>query len=291
MAQFVALWLWIAVAGRLPAAILLPLARGAARPGWWLAPGLRRRLRANLRRVHGGDDRAAERDARRAAEAIALYYADLARGAHGRASALDALDGGDGIHHLFDALDRGRGVVVVSAHLGNPEALVRPLGALGLPLFVFTERLTPPRLHELVHRARAAPHVRYEPLGVGAVRGALAHLRSGGIVAILGDRDLTGHGLPVPLFGAQAPLPTGPVDIALRSGAPLVPAFVLRSGRGRYHATVLPEVPLDRAGDRRAATAAGMAAVGRALEAAIALDPGQWFGAAHPIWPDPPPRG
>lgn len=292
--QYWGLWLLIHLGRRLPLRVLYWLAIGAGNLGWWLSPALRRGLRQRVGRAMPEAATEAQRRhaARRAAQSLALYYADFVRGA-GRgadrgAESLDELVGGDGIHHLFDAIDSGRGVIILSAHLGNPEFLMRPLGAMGLPIFAFTERLEPPRVHDLVHRTRAAPNVHYEPLGVRAVRGALAHLRCGGIVAVLSDRDVTGNAPLVPFFGAPAPLPQGAVDLALRSGAAIIPAFLLRVGPGRYHATVLPEIELDRQADRATATAAGVAATARALETGIALDPGQWFGAAHPIWPEPP---
>jgi KDO2-lipid IV(A) lauroyltransferase len=182
-------------------------------------------------------------------------------------------------------------VVLVTAHLGSPEAAARATAALGLDILAITERLEPPRLNELVQRARRRHGGRFVEAGVGGAREALTQLRRGELVALIADRDVLGSGVPTTFFGAPAPLPAGPVELALRSGAAVVPCFVLRSGftpegavgQPRCVVRFLPALAFPRTRDRDADLRNGLDALARALEIGIAMAPEQWF-ALQPIW-------
>ena len=204
------------------------------------------------------------------------YWADFARGVYHPAASIDELGEVHGVEHLLDAYERGCGVIVISAHLGNPEYVSSIMPHLGIPLMIFTEPLSPPALHEYVHRARARAGVRYAPLGLDAVREAVRHLRSGGLLAIVADRDVSGTGELVPFFGEPARLPTGAIELARRTGAAVLPAFVVRGARGRI-ATIYPPLSLPHTADRAADVRAGLPQLAQALEAGIRLAPGQWF--------------
>lgn len=301
MLRLFALRLLVLVGGRMPSALLAALADLAGTIAWYGSARLRRTTRDHMRHAlwpGGGESEratvdgvAANRAARGCVRSAARYYSDFARGARAPAAALDELTAVQGIEHFFAAYDRGCGVVLLSAHLGNPEFLSRAFGALGLDLLVLTERLEPPAVHRFVHRARAAPGVRFLPADRHGLREALRQLRGGGVLGVLGDRDVAESGLAVPFFGERALLPPGPVELAMRTGAALVPAFVLRDGPARYRAVVLPPLMLPsprhgeqgERGERAAEVAAGMRQVARALETGIRLAPEQWFP-LQPVW-------
>lgn len=283
-ARYLSLRALIAAGGALPPALLDALAALAGTLAWVCTARVRAVTRDHMRHVLGTVPRATlDRAARGCVRTTARYWADFARTAHDKQHALDALREVEGIEHFFAAYDRGCGLVVLSAHLGNPEALAGALGGMGFPLLIVTEPLRPPRVHELVHVARAAPGVRFVPAGMTAVREALTHLRAGGIVALLGDRDVTGTGTLTPFFGERAALPSGAVELALRTGAPLVPAFLLRRRGGGYRAVILPPIDLPRTGDHATDVTAGMRLAARALETGIRLAPEQWFP-MQPVW-------
>ena len=214
----------------------------------------------------------------------ARYYADFARTVHlTQQQAFDEVESFEGLDHFYAAIDRGCGVVLLSAHLGSPEYIFRSAGYLGLDFLVLTEPLSPPAVHDFIHAVRRAPGVRFEPASGSALRESLRQLRSGGVVAVTGDRDIQQSGMAVAFFGERARLPTGPVELALRTGASLVPGFVTRTNDGRYRVVFRPALALSRGGDKAADVAEGMRAVARALEEAIAAAPEQWFALA-PVW-------
>ena len=289
MLKFVALWLLVRVAGRLPRRTLYVAADACGVEAWAASRRLRAVSRDHARHVLGpsATKRELSRASRGCVRTAARYYADFARAAHAPAQeTLDAIVAIDGVDHFFEAYDRGCGVIVCSAHLGNPEFLTRAVAALGFPMVVLTEPLSPPRVHDFVHEVRQAEHLRFVPADMAGIRVALAHVRKGGILALLVDRDVLGNGRPVPFFGEPAAQPTGAVELALRTGAPLVPAFVQRTAGGRFRMTVEPAIELSGNPRDDVDIERGMLQLAAALERGIRLAPGQWFP-LQPIWRAP----
>jgi KDO2-lipid IV(A) lauroyltransferase len=287
--KFAALWLLVRVAGRLPRRVLYVAADAFGTAAWAAFPRLRTVSRDHAQHVLGpaASKRDLSRTARSCVRTAARYYADFARAAHAPAQeTLDAIEAIEGVNHFFEAYDRGCGVIVCSAHLGNPEFLTRAVAALGFPMVVLTEPLSPPRVHDFVHQVRQAENLRFVPADMAGVRAALAHVRQGGILALLVDRDVLGNGRPVPFFGEPAALPTGAVELALRTGAPLVPAFVRRTAGGRFRMTIEPQIELSGNARDDAEVERGMLRLATALEHGIRLAPGQWFP-LQPIWRAP----
>lgn len=286
MLHWLALWLLVRVCGRLPARLLTAAAEVAGTCAWFLSARLRRVTADHMRHALGPHTPQRERDraARGCVRTAARNYADFARGPTlPPGGEFDALAAADGIDHFFTALDRGCGVIVFSAHLGNPEFLLRAVGRMELDLMVVTEQLAPPRLDAFVRATRAAPGVCMVGTDVAGARAALAHLHAGGVLLVLADRDLHGTGRPVAFFGERARLPTGVIELALRTQAAVVPACVLRTPGDRLLLVVAPPLALPRSGDREADVAAGMRLLAAALEAGIRRAPEQWF-VLTPVW-------
>ncbi|MDP2326779.1 MAG: lysophospholipid acyltransferase family protein [Dehalococcoidia bacterium] len=293
MIQFAALWLLVHVAGRLPARILDPLAATTGTIAWYASRRIREVTTDHARHSLGLMATPARVDATAlaSARAAALYYADFARAGGAPPEPIaDAVVDFHGIPALFEAVDAGRGVILVSAHLGNPEMVVRALAPFGLCLAAMTEPLASPRVHEFVHRIRARGGVPFIPATSAGLRAVLTHLHRGGTLAMLVDRDVLGTAAPRPFFEERAPMPSGAVELAGRTGAPMFAVWVPRVGPGRYRVIVEP-VPLPSpTGDREADVEAGMRALVAALEAGIRRWPGQWFPLS-PIWGQATPTG
>jgi KDO2-lipid IV(A) lauroyltransferase len=113
----------------------------------------------------------------------------------------------------------------------------------------------------------------------------MAALRRGVPVGLVGDRDLTGGGTPIQLFGAPMPMPMGPAMLALESGVPTFALAVRRVAGGRYRGRVIPiEVPAE--GSRRERVTTTMNRFATAFETLIADAPDQWWAVFFPLWPD-----
>ncbi len=276
------------VAPRVPVGVLYALADVAGWVAWGGSERLRGVTRDHMRHVLGsGASRGAvDAAARGCVRSAVRYYVDFARYAGLEPeAAFEQVDEIIGVEELFAAYDRGQGVVLASAHVGNPEFIVQALAPL-FDLMVFTESLEPRALHELVHEVRQRSGVRFVPVSASAVRDGVRQLRCGGVLGMLIDRDVLGSAPPFPFFGERAPMPTGAVELAWMTGAAVVLGFVTRSTAGRYR-IVLREVPVphqkDGSGDRAADVEAGMRSVVSALEVGIGEAPEQWF-ALDSVW-------
>jgi len=175
--------------------------------------------------------------------------------------------------------------VFIGLHFGVIEATAFFLAQFGgRPVIAPMETVSDPELQRWFSRTRGALGVRLVGLRE-ARRELLAGLRSGAVVAIVGDRDLTGGGVSIELFGHPAPLPVGPALLAIESGAPVWVAGVRRAGLGRYRGRIDPlEVPAE--GSRRERLEALLIAEARRFERIILDAPEQWWAVFYPIWPD-----
>jgi KDO2-lipid IV(A) lauroyltransferase len=280
-----------------------PLVRAAELTGdlWYrTSPERAAQARRNLRRVAvacaergrgsevvraaATDPRALELLVRRAFRHLARYYLEVARTPAIRGDDLDELIHLETPEAIAAAFTPGRPVIFLGLHFGSLELpalfLASRVGGAVAPM----ETLDDPGLQAWFVRTRGAAGVRIVGLRE-ARRELLAALREGTSVGLVGDRDLTGGGAPVPLFGAPAILPLGPALLAVESGAPLCAVGVRRVGVGHYRGRLL-EVAVPTDGTRRDRVTAAMPAIADAFERIIEDAPEQWWAVFFPIWPD-----
>lgn len=279
-----------ALAPRLPEPLAVALALLAADLAALLLPRARERAAANLRPVLG--PRASSVQLRRAVRGVfrtaALNYLTLFRLPRLSPATLAARVSIRHVERLHAALAGGKGVVVVTAHLGPFDAVTQLAALLRLPVTIPVEPIEPPALRDLVTRLRASHGVRFLPLGTAALREALRTLRGGGIVALALDRDVLGGGVLLPFFGRPASFQEGPAVLAARTGAVILPIFTVRQGLTR--ATVLVEEPVALVRDAHGEVdvPATLRAIVAVLERVIAAYPDQWL-VFVPVWPEDKP--
>jgi lauroyl/myristoyl acyltransferase len=191
----------------------------------------------------------------------------------------------EGLDVVQKLLDDGRGVLVVVPHMGNWDAAGRALAAHGIAVFSVAERLRPEALFELFLRHRQ--DLGMEIIGLvddGDVARQLTNaLASGRFVALVADRDLSGRGVEVEMFGAPRRLPAGPAVLALRSGAPVVVADIYETRAG-WRCVLHPPIEPVATGDRRADVAELTRRIAAMFERGIAAAPSQWH-LFQPGWP------
>lgn len=188
-----------------------------------------------------------------------------------------------GAEHLAAARAAGHGAIVMGAHLGNYNFLAPFMALYTAPAGAFVEPLEPPTLFDFVSAARAGTGLQLVSADREGVRAAMRLLRANGVLALTGDRILGGNGVEVPFFGHPAMLPQGPIVLAQRTGAPLLPATLHNLPGGRYLIELRPPLPLANTGRARADLAANMRLVAAAMEETIAAAPDQWI-MLDPLW-------
>jgi phosphatidylinositol dimannoside acyltransferase len=275
---------WLA-AWRIVRRLPEPVAMGLGAFGGYLYYRLdeRRRaaLRVNMRQVLGPDASQAtvERVARRGFYRYGRYWAEAFR--------LEDLSQEDirdrfrieGQENLDAATARGRGAIFAVPHIGNWDAGAAWLLTQGYQVTTIAERLKPEVLFDRFLEYRRALGMEILPLDNGSesMRGVLRALRAGRVVALVCDRDLTGHGLPVEMFGSLAAMPGGPASLAIKTGAALLPSAVLQDRRGgRWVGVIRPEITVEPSGDPRADAQLLTQRLAKEFEGFIARHPEQW---------------
>jgi len=152
--------------------------------------------------------------------------------------------------NLEDALAKGKGVIALGAHIGNFVLVGTPLGIEGYPFHTLF-RVPPEQRIRTIIDSYLVPrfHQRLIPSRPkrAAVRQILSALKKNEIVYILGDNLKKGK-VQTLLFGQRVFSSRGPVSLALRSGAAVVPLYLIRNYQGGMDLIIEPEIALRRNG-------------------------------------------
>ena len=195
----------------------------------------------------------------------------------------------EGLEHYKQAQARGQGVLVLTGHLGAWELSSFYHSLAGYPMGMVIRRLDNPLVDRMVNdiRCRHGNRVLHKD---DFARGLIAAMRSGDTVGILMDTNMTPpQGLFVPFFGTQACTASGLARVALKTGAAVIPGFLLwEESERRYVLHFYPEIALASTGDSEADAADNTARFTAVLEDAIRQYPSQWLW-MHRRWKTRPP--
>ena len=199
---------------------------------------------------------------------------------------------------LTSAMARGKGVVIVSMHLGALESSFAFWRKPDMELAVLAEQLRPDKLFRRVLAAREMAGIGIIPLdvdtmrhsepevarraGASAMREVIRTLRAGGAIGMAIDRDLLGTGRPVPFFGQPASIPVQVVETAIRTGAAIVPIAITRTVQGVL-ARSYPEITYDQSAELDQEVLRVAEEVVKVFEPIILDHPDQWT-VLDPIW-------
>lgn len=274
-----------ALIGPLPPRIGHGIARGAGRLLYHFSPRLKGVLTHNIGHVLGADagEEQVQALVREACVNIAKSHYDLFRVNRLTADEIRGLTKIEGQEHVEQALARGKGVILVSAHVGNIDVVGQLPLTYGVPITGPVEHIKPERLFQYVRELRQSHGVRLLPSD-GPLMEMFRALKRGEIVGLPCDRDIADNSREFEFFGALARLPDGAVRVALRTGASLIPAFVLRLPDDSFLARIEPPLDLPHTGNREADVIASMEMVIAIMERYISEHPEQWM-VAQPVWP------
>jgi phosphatidylinositol dimannoside acyltransferase len=186
------------------------------------------------------------------------------------------------------ALERGRGVLIGLPHLGNWDVGGRFLAGSGYKICAVAERLANTRVFQqfLRHREELGLKiVALDPEGDTRVGPQLMELLSDNwVITLLADRDLTGRGVDVEMFGATRQIPAGPALLSLSSGAPLLGASIYTTDTG-WLCRISEPLEIERSGEMRSDVRALSKMLAAEFERSIAAKPTDWH-MFQPAWPD-----
>ncbi|MFA4854568.1 MAG: lysophospholipid acyltransferase family protein [Candidatus Omnitrophota bacterium] len=182
----------------------------------------------------------------------------------------------ENLHYFDAALSRGKGVVVLTAHLGNWELGGVVIAQLGYPFWVVALPHKTKKVNDFFDAQRNRKGVKVIALGK-AIRSCISEVRNNHMVALVGDRDFTGKGIPVDFFGLPTHFPEGPAALSLMTGAPIVPGFMLRNPDDSFTLRIEKSVEFSPTGDKAKDMAALVAAYKNIFEDYIRKYPEQWY--------------
>jgi lauroyl/myristoyl acyltransferase len=251
---------------------------------YWLSRGARAGVRDNVTHVLGEDASAAEveRVTRETFRYIALNYYDLFRVPTLSPAQIERVVKVEGWQNVERALAAGKGLIMVSVHFGNIEIVLHILLFRGIPVTIPVERVQPESLFEYICRVRSSKGLRLIPID-GPLLELFRALKRGGIAGLAADRDITRSGVMVDFFGTPARLPDGHVQLALRTGVPIVMGFSQRLPDNTFVARFEPPLELENTGDREHDVRVGLEKLVAIMERYIARHPEQW-AITVPIW-------
>jgi KDO2-lipid IV(A) lauroyltransferase len=274
----------------LPRQLCQAIATVVGRTAYARIPSSRDALRGNLQRVTGLQsaelDALCSQNVSHFSRMLADYFFAAGRA---RTKTAELVDEWRGFENLEAARARGKGVILVTAHLGNWELGGNVIALEGLPLTVITLDEPSTELTRWRDEHRQALGIRTITVGPGhdfAFVEMIQTLRRNDLLAMLVDRPYAGTGAPVQFFGAPTEFSVGPARLWEHTDAAVVPAFVLQKENGRYVSILDPMLSLTRTDDRAADLATNTQVIATHFENIIRQHPDQWFNYV-PIWNSP----
>lgn len=259
------------------------IARVVAYLVYILSPSLRASIRDNMRHVLGPE--ASDAELKQATRGVltntARNYFDLIKLPHLKPDDIKDCIVPHNWHNVEDALKQGKGVVLVTAHLGSFDTAAQIFTTYSVQVTILVEPLKPPSLLKHVTALRASHGINFVPTELGSLEIMIRALRRGEAILFVCDRDIAGNGLKSNFFGEETTMPTAAMRIAMRTGAVVVPTFNLRRDDGRYDAFFEPAVDIIPKGD--GALERNIEKVAHIMERYIESCPEQWV-VLSPIW-------
>jgi Kdo2-lipid IVA lauroyltransferase/acyltransferase len=188
-----------------------------------------------------------------------------------------------GTEHADETLRRGKGGIILTAHIGNWEVLARRLIIQGYPLNVIARDSDDPTMTGVINDVRQSGG--YNVLGRDtSVRSAMRCLKQNQFVGILPDQNTMGNCVFVDFFGRPVAVAAGAAMFALKTGAAILPAFnSWDPATKRYVAEIQPALEFDLTGDDDRDVEIVTAAFTKAIETEIRKHPSQWLW-LHSRW-------
>ena len=189
----------------------------------------------------------------------------------------------EGLENFNDALAENKGILSVLAHFGNWELMPIVLPMAAQPAHIIYRPLDSPILDDMMAWVRTL-HGNTLIAKEGSAKTIRRLLGKNKVIAILSDQNVAAReGVFVDFFGRPACTAVGTAVLAMRTGAPVLPAFTPRMANGKYKFIIKPPVEISVTGDNKADILTNTQRFTRVVEDMVREYPDQWFW-IHQRW-------
>ena len=189
----------------------------------------------------------------------------------------------EGLENYTRALSKKKGILFYTGHMGNWELGAACFGLQNMYVNIIYRALDNPVLEDFAAWFRTHTGHKVIPKG-GAARKIVKLLKKNEMIGILIDQNVSWQeGAFVDFFGRPASTTIGLAALALQTGAPVVPAFIVRSEDGTYKIIIYKEVEITKTDDYEADLFENTQRFTRIVEDIVRRYPDQYFW-VHQRW-------
>jgi len=182
----------------------------------------------------------------------------------------------EGIGNVKKAHAAGKGVIILSAHIGNWELGGVVLSLMGYPLSAVALTHQNKEINDFFLRQRGFGNVKVISIGPN-LKQCFSVLKGNGFIALLGDRDFSDRGIIVDFFGKPTKIPIGPAAFSVRTGAMIVPSFMMREGGDAYRLSFEEPIAPRGTGSEEEQVRTLISAYLAVIENYVRRYPSQWY--------------
>ena len=271
---------------RLPRKLALSIGMYLATAVFWFSHRQKDRACKHLKQSFGIEYPAAERLVRRSFRNTGKNLMEFMQLPRMSPETIHQLVTFEGREHIDRALDQGRGAIILTAHFGNWELLGASILANGYTIRGITRQLRSKRLDAIVSSYREK--VGWQGIDRDrSIREVLRCLKRNELIAILADVDTRTQGIFVDFFGRPAYTPYSPVAFALKTGAAILPTFIIRQPDDSHRAIVEAPLLLQQGGEKEQDLLVNTQRFTKIIESYIRRYPEQWIW-MHERWKTKP---
>jgi len=275
----------IFLSGILPLWLARGIARFIAFISYLFLKNMRENVEKNLSHIYN-DHRKIKYTARKIFLNYGSYLADWAKLNHMSAKeVLGLLSSLTGKEIIKEGLRRGKGIVLLTAHLGNWELGGLFFGRSDLPINIVTAQDEAEAIANIREKTRILHNVKTITIGKNPLffMDIIRPLQKNEVVAMLMDRYSAENGILIDFFGKQAVFPTGPILLAKNTGAAIIPAFIVLGQDGKYKGIADSIVDMEFTGDREKDLRVNLGKIVRIFEKYIREYTDQWYNFTY-LW-------
>jgi len=277
--EYAAAWTILKVVSLAPRAFALRAGQAVGALACAVLPHLRRHAEINLRLAFPDlDERERARIRRDVFRNLGRLLGEVSQFPRLNRENISSIVVYEGLENYLSAVAEGRGVILLTGHIGAWELSVYAHSIYGHPMSFLARRIDNPLVERLAESYRA----RYGNRSIdkiGSVREVLKTLKSGGVVGILADLNTSREeGVFCDFFGVEACSTSGVATLALRTGAVVLPGYLIWDEKARIHRLHFePPVETIDTGNQKEDVIANTARYAKVLESIIRNHPDQWL--------------